>query len=188
MWWSVSASALAGVLTWTFLEYIIHRFLGHHRRLLRNPFGVEHTAHHSRGNYFSPTWKKCLCATGAIAVFVGPAVWALGLLSGATFTISLVGAYAAYEILHRQEHRTEGLGPYGRWARHHHFYHHFHDPKCNHGVTSPLWDLVFGTYVRPGVIRVPEKLAMTWLRDPQTGEFRQHLATRYTIRRNRGAA
>ena len=45
----------AGVATWSFLEYTIHRWLGHDKRLLRNPFGIEHTAHHSRGNYFAPT-------------------------------------------------------------------------------------------------------------------------------------
>ena len=47
--------------------------------------------------------------------------------------------------------------------RRHHFHHHFHNPKRNHGVTSPLWDLLFRTYERPAVVRVPMKHAMGWL-------------------------
>ncbi len=53
-------AALAGALTWSFMEYCIHRWLGHDRRFIKNPFGSEHTAHHSQGDYFAPTWKKAL--------------------------------------------------------------------------------------------------------------------------------
>jgi hypothetical protein len=36
----------------------------------------------------------------------------------------------------------------------------------NHGVTTPLWDIVFGTYEEPETIRVPKKIVMPWLIDP----------------------
>jgi len=75
-----------------------------------------------------------------------------------------------------------GVGFYGRWARRHHFYHHFHDPKVNHGVTSPIWDIVFGTYHKPDVIRVPEKLKMVWLCD-ETGEVKEPFRAQYELRR-----
>jgi hypothetical protein len=37
----------------------------------------------------------------------------------------------------------------------------------NHGVTSPLWDIVFRTYERPVVVRVPRRHApkLPWLLD-----------------------
>ncbi|MBL8787841.1 MAG: sterol desaturase family protein [Deltaproteobacteria bacterium] len=152
-----------GILTWSFLEYVIHRFLGHHRTWARkNPFGIEHTAHHSRGNYFAPAWKKGLAAGLFLAILLPPA-WLLAGSYGLAYVIGFTAFYLSYEVLHRLMHVWAGVGPYGRWARRHHFFHHFHDPKKNHGVTSPIWDLVFGTYVRPEKIVVPEKLAMPWL-------------------------
>jgi len=42
------------------------------------------------------------------------------------------------------EARTR-LGWYGRWAREHHFHHHFVDLRVNYGVTSGLWDVVLRT-------------------------------------------
>jgi sterol desaturase/sphingolipid hydroxylase (fatty acid hydroxylase superfamily) len=167
----VIAAAL-GVLTWTLLEYLMHRWLGH--RFRRNPFGREHVRHHVEGNYFAPTWKKLIFAA-AIAT-------ALGLLAGIAFAAGLIGAYAAYEVLHRLEHTHAGIGPYGRWARRHHFHHHFVDGRTNHGVTSPIWDFVFGTYQAPSTIRVPRKLCMPWLVDPATGEIRAAYAHTYQLR------
>jgi len=176
-------AVLLGALTWTFLEYVIHRWLGHDRRFVRkNVFGREHTAHHSRGDYFAPTWKKALVAVLAAAVVAPPAVLVAGVAHGAAFTGGLVAFYLFYEVLHRLLHVWQGVGPYGRWARRHHFYHHFHDPRRNHGVTSPLWDHVFGTYTRPGRIEVPERLAMRWLRDPETGGVRTELAHAWILR------
>lgn len=176
-------AALAGALSWSLAEYCIHRWLGHDRRLVKNPFGDEHTAHHSRGNYFAPTWKKLAVAIIVTACLIGPATFLAGETVGAGYVLGFVSFYLFYEALHRLEHVHEGIGAYGRWARRHHFYHHFHDPSVNHGVTSPVWDHVFGTYVEAGVIRVPEKLKMDWLCDDNTGDVHPHLTASYQLRR-----
>ena len=105
---------------------------------------------------------------------------------GLAYAVGLVGFYCAYEVLHRRLHVSEGVGAFGRWARRHHFYHHFHDPAANHGVTSPLWDLVFGTRkVVTEAVVVPEKLAMPWLVDPRSGEVHPHLSGRFTLKARR---
>ena len=168
---SLALSIAFGALAWTLLEYVIHRWLGHDRRFVRGLFGVQHTAHHSRGDYFGPAWMKVCAAAGVAALFIGPSAWILGWQNGAGFVAGLIGCYAGYELIHRLNHVVAPRSTYGRWARRHHFYHHFHNPKVNHGVTTPLWDVVFGTYVRPTAIHVPTKLAMRWLVDPETGEI-----------------
>lgn len=174
----IALSALAGAFTWTFLEYVIHRWLGHDSRFRGNPFGVEHVRHHIEGNYFAPSWKKALFAPFAVGLLAVPAVLILGTTLGAAYALGLLALYIAYEALHRLEHVWAGVGPYARWARKHHFTHHFVDARVNHGVTSPLWDLVFGTYRRVDVINVPPKLAMAWLKDPETGGVRaEHAGT-----------
>jgi sterol desaturase/sphingolipid hydroxylase (fatty acid hydroxylase superfamily) len=173
--------ALLGAVTWSFLEYVIHRWLGHDKRFRKNLFAKEHIRHHAVGDYFAPNWKKLIAAL-TVGTLVGtPAVWLFGSV-GLAYTIGLLGFYSVYEILHRLMHVTPGVGPYARWARQHHFAHHFVDPRLNHGVTSPLWDLVFGTYHRAGQIVVPEKLCMSWLKDQATGKVRADWAQTFVVR------
>ncbi len=50
----------------------------------------------------------------------------------------------------------------------------------NHGVTSPFWDHVFGTFVAVDVVRVPRRLAMRWLIDDD-GAVLPEYADRYEI-------
>ena len=176
-------AVVVGALSWSLAEYLIHRFAGHSRFAKRNPFGVEHTQHHARGHYFAPWWKKALFALGFLALVAPVAILAAGPASGLAYAAGLVAAYLGYEAQHRLLHVRAGHGPYARWARRHHFHHHFVDPGTNHGVTSPIWDLVFGTYRAPTRIPVPPKLAMRWLCDPASGEVFSHLAADYALRR-----
>ncbi len=178
---SFCGAFLAGVATWSLCEYLIHRFLGHDARTRPNPFEVEHTRHHAEGSYFAPSWKKALTALGVVAVMSPPSVWLGGALLGSAYVAGFVGMYVTYEVIHRREHTHPGLGRYGRWARRHHFHHHFGDPRSNHGVTSPIWDHVFGTWQAPGIIRVPERLQMSWLADPESGKVRPEFAGEYEI-------
>lgn len=181
----IVAAALAGAFTWTFLEYVIHRWLGHAARFRGNPFGLEHVRHHVEGDYFAPAWKKLLLVPLAGGLAAAPAIFAFGTTPGVAYAAGLIGFYGLYELLHRLEHVWEGLGPYGRWARRHHFAHHFVDARYNHGVTTPLWDHVFGTHRRPQRITVPAKLCMAWLKDPATGAVRASCADTYVLAKPR---
>jgi len=178
---AVIVAAAAGVLTWTFLEYCIHRWMGHDRRFRKTPFGVEHIRHHAEGDYFAPTWKKMSVAAFAVAILSPPAILIVGAPIGLAYVIGLISFYGVYEWHHRRDHTHPGFGPYGRWARRHHFHHHFVDARTNHGVTTPLWDLAFGTYRKATIIKVPPKLAMAWLLDPVTKAIRAEHAATYQL-------
>ena len=183
---SLLVATALGVATWSFMEYVIHRWGGHDRRFTGNFFGVEHIAHHSQGHYFAPTWKKGLTALVAAAILMVPGVLIAGVAHGAAWVAGTIGFYLYYELLHRLEHVHGGFTAYGRWARKHHFYHHFHDPSVNHGVTSPIWDIVFGTRMEVDIVRVPEKLMLPWLLDTH-GRVRPDFAADYEIRRKKAA-
>lgn len=179
----VVATCCAGVLAWTLAEYVLHRVLGHDTRTRPNAFADEHTRHHAEGGYFAPTWKKALVAAAVVPLAGGAAALVLGdALLGLAFGCSFTVMYVAYEVVHRRAHVHVGQGTYGRYLRRLHFHHHFENPRSNHGVTSPLWDVVFGTYEAPTVIRVPRKLAMRWLADDVTREIRADLAGFYAFR------
>ncbi|MBI1944087.1 MAG: sterol desaturase family protein [Deltaproteobacteria bacterium] len=180
---AAALAALAGVLLWSLAEYLLHRFLGHDHRTLPNPFAAEHTRHHAEGDYFAPTWKKALVALAAVPPTGAVAALVVDVPLGLVFALSFAATYLGYEWLHRRLHTHRGVGPWGRWLRRHHFHHHFVDPHTNHGVTSPVWDVAFGTRREPTRIRVPAKLRMRWLVDDATGEVRAELASWYELRR-----
>ena len=175
------AAGLGGMGAWSLTEYVVHRWLGHVFLRSRNPFGIEHRRHHATTSYFSVWWKKGIAAGGMLIAVAPIAAAFLGAGYGLAFGAGLVGTYVSYEIVHRRAHTHPPRGWYGRWVRRHHFAHHFHAPAKNHGVTSPLWDVVFGTLERTDVIRVPARHAMPWLVDEQTGAVRAAFAADYVL-------
>ncbi len=88
--------------------------------------------------------------------------------------------YLFYEMMHWRAHARSPRGRYDLWLRRHHFHHHFGHPMANHGVTTALWDHVYGTFERPEQIRVPRRLAMRWLVD-DAGEVRPEFRDRYLL-------
>ncbi|MDX2093770.1 MAG: sterol desaturase family protein [Kofleriaceae bacterium] len=179
---AVVAAVAIGVMSWTLLEYVIHRWGGHHRRFRRTPFGKEHLRHHVEGDYFAPTGAKVLASALVGGVILAVAVPLVGAGPGLAYVAGLLGCYGLYEWHHRRDHTHPGTGWYGRWARRHHFHHHFVDGRANFGVTSPLWDHVFGTYRTVERIAVPRRLAMSWLLDPATGEIRAEYTETFALR------
>ena len=51
---------------------------------------------------------------------------------------------------------------------------------ANHGVSTLVWDKVFGTYERPDRVRVPRRLALRWLVDAD-GALRPEFAADYVL-------
>ena len=180
-----SALVLVGVVAWSLGEYVIHRFLMHELRGRGLP-SREHLVHHAdpEENPGRPvlSWFGIL-VVGAV-LFV-PAGLALGSRLGAPavglglYAGWLLG-YGCYERVHNRAHTHAPRGAYGRWVRTHHFHHHHGHPMVNHGVTSPLWDRVFGTLEVPDTIRVPRRQAMVWLTDG-LGAVKAEYATRYRL-------
>lgn len=161
------AAVLAGgVFFWTFLEYALHNWVGHMLKGRVLP-SREHLQHHTGVDYFTPWWRKLLFAVPILSALAGLGSALLSARVGVAFALGVSLGWLAYERVHRMIHVRGPRNAYDRWTRRHHLYHHFHNPKMNHGVTSPLWDMVFGTYQRPTVIRVPTKLApkLPWLLD-----------------------
>ena len=95
--------------------------------------------------------------------------------------------YFGYEVAHRRTHTHPPRNRYGRWARRNHLHHHFGAPMRNFGVTSPLWDKVFGTYDEPGVVTVPGRMAPVWLLD-ETGAVKAAFADDYLAKGTTQAA
>lgn len=170
---------LLGAAGWTLLEYVLHRFV-FHASSAKGPGAKEHRQHHAQVDYFAPWWQKALAAIAAIAILFPLLSLLAGAQPGGACTLGFIAMYLLYEVLHRRAHTRPPRGRYGRWRRKNHFAHHFVDPRLAQGVTTPLWDIVFGTQLEVDRVRVPRRLAMPWLVDMQ-GEIHSAYAADYEL-------
>lgn len=185
---------MLGSAAWSASEYVLHRFVGHGKK--RTParslfarvtpsgllaeFNREHLAHHADPTYFAPTRTKMLAAA-AIIPAVSSALWPLvGARRATSFAVGFAASYATYEVLHRRIHTHPPRNAYGRWMRKNHLLHHYRSPRTSHGVTSPIWDVVFRTTAEAGRLRVPSRSAPSWLVD-ERGRVRAEHAADYEL-------
>lgn len=173
---------LAGIALWPALEYALHAGLGHLFMRGKTAFSKEHLRHHAQKDFFAPNWKKVAAAVPVFALLLGLFTLIGGLANATALTAGFALMYATYKVIHRRAHTHGPTGPYSRWVRRNHFSHHFRNPRKNFGVTTPFFDLLFGTHVAPGKVVVPERYAMRWLCNPDTGEVWPELAGDYELR------
>ena len=147
------AAALASLLLLALLEYLIHRFLLHNQIFYRHPLSARIWRHLHYEHHMSPTETGGMIGPPQYAVPVMLMVtfalgWPIAGAAGAAAAVAVgFGLVLAYEYTHGYAHLvTDPRSPYGKMLRHAHMLHHFHNEKGNFGVTSPLFDLVFGTY------------------------------------------
>lgn len=140
---------LLGVFIWTFLEYFLHRFI-FHLTGVKEPWKTISSGLHL-DHHRDPEDKFLIIASPVVAVGISGLLFTLFVLisgSYATAGILMSGigfGYVVYEWVHYGTHRFKWKGPIGRYLTKNHLYHHFKRPNEAYGVTSPLWDHVFGT-------------------------------------------
>jgi len=138
-----------GIFSWTLIEYLLHRFLFHWRTMKepwRGWLSQAHLEHHrtaltGEGILVRPffTLITALVVYGVLA-FVSQSFSAALLLETGVFL-----GYIAYEWIHFAAHRFQLSSGIGKTLKQYHFHHHFKNSDGSFGVTSPLWDWVFGT-------------------------------------------
>ncbi|HEX7131291.1 MAG TPA: sterol desaturase family protein [Iamia sp.] len=156
-----------GWAIWTWAEYMLHRFAMHHLHG-KGIMSREHLEHHVTSAWsFSHT--HLLSWTGMLlvgAVLWGPLGWLVaGPVAGVAVGVGWAVGYFFYEYQHMVSHLKAPKSRYQHLVRRHHFHHHFGAPMKNHGVSTPFWDRVFGSYEHPEQVRVPRRLALAWLVD-----------------------
>jgi sterol desaturase/sphingolipid hydroxylase (fatty acid hydroxylase superfamily) len=139
-----------GVLSWGLIEYGLHRFIFHYHA--RSRLGVEllyqvHLSHHE-----SPEAINRLFASLFLSTPIASAYWLLawavtGSWAAASYLfIGMASGYFYYEWLHFQCHHRKSRLRLLKYLRKYHLLHHYKTPELRFGVTSPLFDLVFGTF------------------------------------------
>ena len=142
----------AGLLTWTLVEYLVHRLLFHvesRSPAVQRLVYLYHGRHH---DYPSDTRRLIISPTFTIpvAALLYGLFWLLaGYPAAAPLFAGLVLGYLAYETLHFLVHNgyLRNWWLMRQWRRYH-LGHHYRDDTAAYGVTTPLWDYVFGSRQR----------------------------------------
>ena len=163
----------AGLVIWSITEYVVHRFGFHVSRdaevklqdtidnldpdqsALRAIGNFEqlryflaHGVHHTH-----PNDSKRLVMPPAVSIPLAILFyWLFKLAFGAVDMLpafaGMVPGYLAYDMTHYAVHHVRPRTKVGRYLKKYHFRHHYMDPRKNYGVSSPLWDVVWGTMNR----------------------------------------
>jgi sterol desaturase/sphingolipid hydroxylase (fatty acid hydroxylase superfamily) len=138
------AAAAVGLLLWTLMEYALHRIALHRVSY----FAAMHGLHHAAPLAFigTPTWFSVavLCT-----VFLLPAWLGLGFNIAAGLTVGVMLGYWWYGVVHHVIHHRGGSpsASYFNDLRSWHLHHHYSPKEGNFGVTTHLWDHIFGTAI-----------------------------------------
>jgi sterol desaturase/sphingolipid hydroxylase (fatty acid hydroxylase superfamily) len=132
----------AGVVLWTYTEYAAHRYLAH------RTFRREHWFHHLRPQADAMAgWQPCLIALFVFGLFVK----GFGMEWGAALFAGVAVGYVTYSIAHDRFHHSfigrADPGNYWDRAARRHVLHHTAGIEMNFGVTTSIWDIIFGTYL-----------------------------------------
>jgi sterol desaturase/sphingolipid hydroxylase (fatty acid hydroxylase superfamily) len=140
--------AVLALVTWTLTEYSLHRFVFHYparSRLGKWFVYLFHGNHHD-----DPQDKTRLVMPPAGAIPIMAALFFLfGLVIPAPwiepFAAFFIVGYLIYDYIHYATHHFPMKNPVAKYLRRHHLKHHYSGEGGRYGVSSPLWDFVFGT-------------------------------------------
>ena len=143
---AIAVQYVAGLLVWSLVEYVAHRFVFHHAPGTRVGVAIQyliHGVHHAYPDD-SRRWMLPLGVTIPIAVMLTVAALLIGApaMSGVA---GFVHGYLVYDLVHYTVHARAGTWRAVRWLRAYHMRHHYAAPDRQFGVSSALWDVVFKT-------------------------------------------
>ncbi|KAK7920778.1 hypothetical protein PG985_008800 [Apiospora marii] len=153
-WDSVAAYWCLGLFLWTLVEYILHRFLFHldhylpdNRAGLTLHFllhGVHHYLPMDKYRLVMPPTLFAALATPFYKLAHTVFYWNWHVAT-AVFCGGIFG-YICYDCTHYFLHH-QNLPAYYKQLKKHHLAHHFLDYENGFGVSSRIWDKVFGTEI-----------------------------------------
>lgn len=123
----------AGLFAWTLYEYATHRWVSHALGVFREA----HFIHH-----ISP--REYIAIHPAVTLALYFSLWAAFGVGSSSAMVGFSTGYIAYSVAHTAFHYWR-MPTWLRPAAGRHDAHHKYG-IVNYGVTTPLWDHVFGTY------------------------------------------
>lgn len=151
--WYIPSGVALGVFLWTAVEYTLHRFLFHYPP--RTPrqeriFFLFHGVHHAQPQDKTRLVMPLPVSIPLALLFYGLFYLVLAVLLKVPWWVNPLMAgfllgYLIYDLTHYATHHFPMRSGYAKYVKRYHMMHHYKDPNTRFGVSSPLWDWVFGT-------------------------------------------
>ena len=142
-WLGIAIAFFTGIAVWTFIEYIMHRYVLHQLTWIKD----QHAKHHDDQYALigTPTWLSLVVI---LVLVLGPVATYTNLGIACAFTAGFMLGYLGYTLAHYGIHHWNARpgGYLSRLKRRHALHHHF-DDMGNFGVSNGLWDYIFGTNI-----------------------------------------
>ena len=176
---AIGLSALAYPLVW----YVLHRFVLHSRWMFKSaPLAATwkriHYDHHQDPNHLEVLFGALHTTLPAIAAVTLPIGYLIGGVGGAAIALATgLLTTAFYEFCHCIQHLA--YKPKNKWLaemKRKHMAHHFHDETGNFGITTFLWDKLFGTHYEAAHKRPKSPTVFNLGYTPEVAEKYPHVA------------
>ncbi len=138
----VLASFSVGAFSFSLVEYSVHRWIFHHGHTVAS---IGHMQHHQSPQELKATpW---FMITTLMVVLCYPLACYFRLHFIASCLAGMLTGFVGYGVFHHSIHHFQLKSRWYRKLRADHLIHHQY-PSVNFGVSSRLWDNVFGTVYR----------------------------------------
>lgn len=158
--WVIGSLFLIGAISFTFIEYWVHRSVYHIEPTTEGRAKFQYIAHGVHHEY--PKDKTRLAMPPIIAIVVASSLFALFFLlmgeAAYAFFPGFIWGYAAYLLVHYCVHAYAPPKNFMKQLWINHAVHHYKDGNAVFGVSSPLWDYIFGTMATMDKSKVSENL------------------------------
>ncbi len=139
---------LFGAFLWTITEYSMHRFIFHFHpkgEKAQRFFWTFHGVHHDY-----PQDSKRLVMVPSVSIPLAAIYYILFYYVFGAHYVSAIFAgfmtgYLFYDMTHYAIHHYGFKNKFWLYLKQYHMTHHYRFPDKGFGVSSPLWDKVFGT-------------------------------------------
>jgi sterol desaturase/sphingolipid hydroxylase (fatty acid hydroxylase superfamily) len=137
-----------GLFFWTLTEYLMHRFVFHYEPT--SEWGkylhfMMHGVHHDYPNDSLRLVLPPVISIPLALMFYYLFTAVMGATMVAPFFAGFILGYMIYDSWHYASHHFALKQSGWIWLKQYHMLHHYQDPQTRFGVSSPLWDYVFGT-------------------------------------------
>jgi len=144
---SIAIGFIAGMLFWTFFEYIMHRFVFHWVAESDRAKKIVYVLHGNHHHY--PRDKERLFMPPVPSLILASIIFFLMyLLMGRFVFVFFPGFIFGYLVYGSMHYAIHAWNPPFKWMkplwRNHHL-HHYKNEHCGFGVSTTIWDRAFGT-------------------------------------------
>jgi len=160
LYWSITHTSLSilatvamfmvGLIAFTWVEYMVHRYLFHMGADTEQRAKVQYTLHGVHHEF--PKDKERLAMPPIVSITISTALLFLfRLVLGDlvfSFLPGFLAGYAAYLSIHYMVHSFQPPKNFFKILWVNHSIHHYKNGEEVFGVSSPLWDYIYGTMIK----------------------------------------